>query len=312
MERSTPPPENQSASDTAPADQAARSTTPNAKPARRRRASAASANGRPSASTPPPASPPADNGQPDSDAAQLKDAIAHPGGADIPEVPLTTGGGVDLEIPREPRIESESAEDDEIHVGAGPKLRIPREDCDDDDDDDGEEEVVGTVIKIRKPGRRERILLDPTMQMTVKLLVHKPGGEDTIKEEYFYVPKGDLRDDISDELKSVRVVLYFAIKARRFRLWLVKITPGNDFYDSLLDKLFKQPAEVILRHSWKAAADLASGIYRVRKRRLRPNETAVWPDRPMEDILGEALGQDHVISSPDHELYDDIVSGEEV
>jgi hypothetical protein len=259
------------------------------------------------------------NGRAPTTAASPEDAAQTPAqstAAQQPAEPAADAEGPvtadDRATPRLPMIEPEPAQDDKIRVGAGQKLHIPREACDDDDDDADEEEVVGAVVKIRKPGRRERILLDPTRQMVVKLLPHKPGGEDTIEEVYYYVPKGDLRDGLSGELKSVRVSLYYALKARRFRLWLVKISPGNDWYDSLSEKVFKQPPGDILKHTWKIASDRVNGFYRVKRRPIRPDETVTWPDRTVEELLGEAIGRDHVISSPDHELYDDLVSGEEV
>jgi hypothetical protein len=221
--------------------------------------------------------------------------------------------GVDEASPfaaNEPGIAEEiAAERDEIRVGAGGPLTIPREEFD-EADSDGEEIEGATSGKIRKPGRREFIILDPARMLPTKLLVHKPGGQDSADEEFYYVAR-ELRAGIKAELKAVRVYLYWSVQARTHALWVVKVTPDNSWYDSLHEKLFRQPPAFFEQNEVRIASDKDLKGYRVRKRH-RSVQAVPWPERRLEDLLGEAIGQSRFIRSADHPIYELLISGEEV
>jgi hypothetical protein len=198
--------------------------------------------------------------------------------------------------------------DEEITPGAGGTLSIPREET--GEEDSGEEELGGASVKIRKPGRREFIIMNSALEWPAKLIVHKPKGEGSADEEYYYVAP-ELRSKIEGELKGVRVFLYYSVIAHCCGLWLVKVTLDNRWYESLQDRLFRQPPEFFDKYEVRVYSDKAADRYRV-KRRARTVQTVRWPDRPIGDLLGEALGPGRIIRTPDHPLYQDLTSGEEV
>jgi hypothetical protein len=213
-------------------------------------------------------------------------------------------GGEEVEAAPAPAIA-----DEKIDVGAGGILSIPREEIEYGDDEE-EEEVGGSLVRIRKPGRREYFIMGPARELPVRLLVHKPKGPDTMDEELYYVVP-QLRKGIGDELKSARVFLCYSVTARQFWLWVVKVTIDNSWYSSLQDKLLRHPPEFFRAFEVRVKSDKDASCYRVFKR-TRSVQSIPWPDRPLNDLLAEALGASKIITSPDHPLYADLMSGEEV
>jgi hypothetical protein len=216
-----------------------------------------------------------------------------------------------------PNIPAESP-DDRITVGAGGVLPtstsagfvVPREGVDDEDDEEDVQGVGGCVIKHRRPGRREPVIVHPDISYTTKLLIDKPDGPDSVKEIYYYVIPA-LRHAVAGELKGVRVLLYFSVTAKKFGLWIVKITESNSYYESLHDKLLRQPPEFFGKYQVRVIADKSRDVYIV-KRKLRTVQEVLWPNRPMDELLGAALGPEHIIATPDHPLIADLLAEEEV
>ena len=203
--------------------------------------------------------------------------------------------------------EATTIPDEKIVVGNGGIMSIPREDF---DDDDVSEELGGSRVRIRKPGKREFFILNPALEWPTKLLVHKPKGPDSMEEELYWVSKA-LRESIRGELKAVRVFLIYSVSARRFALWVVKVTLGNDWYESLQDRLLRKPPDYFTTYEVCVKPDKESSRYRV-LRRPRSVKVIAWPTRPIGDLMAEALGQSHIISTPDHPLYIDLTNFEEV
>ena len=58
----------------------------------------------------------------------------------------------------------------------------------------------------------------------------------------------------------------------------------------------------------KVLSDKSNSRYRVKYRPMQ--EKVEWPATTMEELLGRAVGEDKLITSADHELYSDLVSGE--
>jgi hypothetical protein len=215
-----------------------------------------------------------------------------------------------LKVPNEsatalPAIEAEP--DGPIRVGAGGPLVVPREDLDADLDDSAEIDLLGGQPKIRKPHRREWIALLPESELRTRLLLDKP-ETDGIQTDYYYVNK-ELRGPIHTELKAVRVFLYYSFSTKSFGLWVVKITSGNSWYESL-NKLFMQPREFFANNAILVASDRTTSCYRVR---VKPLPSAVtWPEKPTQELLGEALGADHFITAADHPIYQELIDGTEL
>ncbi len=129
-----------------------------------------------------------------------------------------------------PLIEPE--EDDTIHVASGGPLVVPREEISDLDDGEEFDLMAAQPMKIRKPHRREFIALKRDSEWTTTLLINKPMGQ-AMDPEYYYVDQR-LRGPILDELKGVRVFLCFSFTAGTFFLWVVNVTPGNSWYESVI------------------------------------------------------------------------------
>jgi hypothetical protein len=143
-----------------------------------------------------------------------------------------------------PVIEPEPV--DAIHVGGGGKLSVPREDPDDGLDIGAEIDLVGTQPKkIRKPARHEWVALSPASELTTRLLPVKP-SPDAFEAEYYFVGE-KLRGPIIDELKLVRVFVFYSLASMCHGLWVVRVSPGNGYYESL-HSLFHHPPRILRPH----------------------------------------------------------------
>jgi hypothetical protein len=208
--------------------------------------------------------------------------------------------------PALPAIEHEPP--DAIHVGAGGKLVVPREDHLADLDDGTEIDLLhAQTQKVRRPDRREWVALNPASELPTRLLLHKPTA-DGIEVEHYHVAKG-LRGPIRDELKEVRVFLYYSLKTKTFGLWVINVTVDNSWYESLA-QLFRQPAEFFAQHAIRVISDKANARYRVKYKPLTTEIT--WPDKQTGVLLAEAFGPERFITSADHSVYRDLVDGTEL
>jgi hypothetical protein len=195
-----------------------------------------------------------------------------------------------------------------IQVGAGGKLVVPREDLDVYLDEGDELDLTsGLPKKERKPHRREWIALNPASEHPAVLLFHKPTPE-TIEEEKYYVDPA-LRGPIRDELKPVRVFVFYSFTTKSHGLWIVKVTPDNSWYESL-HELFKLPAEFFNNNAIRIMSNKAKHRYRVNRKPIP--HSVPWPQQGTDVLLGEALGASRFITTPDHPLYRDLIEGEEL
>jgi hypothetical protein len=198
--------------------------------------------------------------------------------------------------------------EDTIRVAAGGKLVVPREDFDDGLDDGAELDLVGSQpMKVRKPHRRDWIALSRKSELPTRLLVHKPKADDIDVEHYYVDPS--LRGPISDELKQVRVFVYYSFRSKIFGLWIINVTPDNSWYECLV-QLLQRPEEFFASRAVRVISDKPNSRYRVRHKPL-PSDVA-WPRKETGELLAEALGPERFIRSKDHPLYRDLVEGEEL
>jgi hypothetical protein len=197
---------------------------------------------------------------------------------------------------------------DEIRVGAGGTLVVPREDIGADLDAGDELDLVGMMTKkIRKPGRREWIALNPASELPTRMLLHKPNA-DGIEVEHYYVRR-NLRGPIREELKDVRVFVYYSFTTRTHALWIVNVTLENSWYETLVP-LFQKPAGFFAENAIRVISDKGNSRYRIR---FKPMPAPVtWPAKTTEQLLGEAIGASRFIMSPDHPLYLDLIEGEDL
>ncbi len=195
-----------------------------------------------------------------------------------------------------------------IRVAAGGKLVVPREDIGADIDEGSELDLAGMLAqKIRKPNRREWVALNPNSELPTRMLLHKPKA-DGIEVEHYYVAQG-LRGPIREELKDVRVFVYYSFTTKAHALWIVNVTLENSWYESLVS-LFGQSADFFAGNAIRVVSDKANSRYRVKYKPL-PARVA-WPAKTTEQLLGEAIGAARFITSPDHPLYLDLVEGSEL
>lgn len=212
----------------------------------------------------------------------------------------------DVVRPRVEKIESEPL--GSIHVGGGGKLIVPREDIDADVDDGEELDPDATrVLKCRKPGRNELIVLNRESELVTSLLVYRANPDD-FGQDYYYVLQ-NLRDPIRDQIRKVRVFLYFSVAVKSFALWIIKISPGNSWYENLnallnKDKIFFETSQLRIK------PDLAEKRDRIKRKDF--TDKIEWPTKTTEELLGEALGEDHFIRATDHPIYMELTDGEEV
>ena len=159
--------------------------------------------------------------------------------------------------------------------------------------------------KLRKPGRREWFVLNVELEYPVRALIHKP-QKDSPETHYYYVAP-ELQGLIRDELKLVRLFLYYSAMTGQYALWPVSVTEGNSWYESIAPLFKKFDQDFFDAHEIKVVPSKEISRYKVRR---RPIEEAVeWPSRPMEEIVAEAFG-DMLITEPSHEVYADLVAGE--
>lgn len=261
---------------------------------------------------------PIDNNAASSNGDQHGSVVANPRANGAPMVESTSVGdrndAINHQMPATepenahtpPTIESEASE--AIHVGAGGTLKVPREDLDADLDDGEEIDLVSQLaLKIHKPDRREWIAVKRESELTTRMLLHKPTA-DGFDTDYYYVDK-TLRDPIRTELKEVRVFLYYSFNAKVFGLWIANFTPGNTYYDPL-HVLFQRPVEFFAANAVRIISDTKNRRNRVKCKKL-PNDVS-WPTKSTSELLGEALGPDHFITSSDHPIYRDLIEGEEL
>ncbi len=161
--------------------------------------------------------------------------------------------------------------------------------------------------KIRKPSRREWVALKRDSELPTRLLLHKP-KPDAIDTEYYFVVE-QLRGPIYDELKEVRVFVYFSFTSKTHALWIANVTIDNSWYESL-QPLFQQPASFFTENAIRVKSVRPESRNQIRYKPLPHAPT--WPQKSTEELLGEALGEEHFINSPDHPIYRDLIDGAEL
>lgn len=199
-------------------------------------------------------------------------------------------------------------EDDRITPGAGGRLIVPREKME-DDYSAGEELDLASGIseKPRKPDRHEWIRLFPDRGLPTRLLILRQPPKSMV-EEYFYVVP-ELRGEIADELRRVRVIPYYSLSARCYCLWVMKLTDGNSWYESL-QALIEQGEEFFGSRQIRVKSDKDKSRYHVKHKPLdRPVDA---PPHPTEEMLGAAIGEDHFIRDRSHPVYQSLIEGEEL
>jgi hypothetical protein len=195
-----------------------------------------------------------------------------------------------------------------IKVGAGGPLTIPREDL----GLDGSRDLdfsADQLAPIRRPGRVEWFALDPSLALETRLLprVTGPAG---IDKEWYYVDHS-IRKPIREDVRDVLVQPFYSISYRDLGLWIVPINEGNPWYESAAS-LFRQEPKFYGENVFRVISDRASGKYRCKFKPAPVTTLFRWPDRPTEEILGAALGEDRIITDTSHPVYKELIEGQDL
>jgi hypothetical protein len=209
--------------------------------------------------------------------------------------------------PTRDNLEIPSAKEDEvIRPRKGEVLDIPEADL-----DLGDEEEVGDATSkpiISNPAKRLWFVTNPAIWSTAWLLQHKE-REDEVEVKWHFVAL-HLQKRVKSDLTLVKVIPYISVRSRMLRLWVRAITDST-WYDSLLDKLLRQPVEFFEQYELRVKSCKEEGVYLVSKR-ARTLTDVTWPEKKTNRLLSEALGPDRMIIDETHDLYQDLISGTEV
>lgn len=229
-------------------------------------------------------------------------------GAVDADAPMNNTGSVDSDQSvKIILVTDESKADEEYKVVGGMEKFVIH--------DEGEEELLGGEelgigddmnIKLRKPGVHEKFKLSPASLFVAYMLYYKPNPEG-MGESIFYVVSG-LRERLVQYMRKVEFYLCYSFATKQFFLWPVKVSNTN-WYHWLKTQLQKPP-EIFQNNAIRVEANQMLGRYQVK---AYPNDAdVVWPTKPMNELVTEAIGMENIISSSDHLIYKELTSGTEL
>jgi hypothetical protein len=209
-----------------------------------------------------------------------------------------------------PGIIPKEQSEDHITPRAGGPLIIPKADLELDDEE--EIEAAAEKLVIANPSRNMWILLLSAIWCKVKLWKYQPESGDkpnqkSQKPKWFYVDK-PLQARVKSELCYAHVLPYLSTETGICRLWLIRVTVGNSWFESLHSKILCQSPEFF--ENYEICVQSRDSDYRVMRRPRTHNHP--WPDKPANELLTEALTPDYIITSETHPFYANLVAGEEV
>ncbi len=183
----------------------------------------------------------------------------------------------------------------EIDKVVGPAIDIPTE-------DDGVLEPGGTPLPvgpgaytISRPEPEDQILLNTPAAIGVTLL--PVSREGIFEKDYFYIPLGHpLRERVRG-LKKYKIVPYYSVLRRAYRLWVCR-PYGDHGWATSLTTLLGQPAEWYEQHQVQVVSEKESGKYSITF--LPTKVKPVWGERTTNELLADALGPNRVVTSADH------------
>jgi hypothetical protein len=125
---------------------------------------------------------------------------------------------------------------------------------------------------------------------------------------YFYVDRS-LWHRLEGEIRSVRVFVYYSPKARSHAIWIIKVTPGNLWYESLA-ALFREPGAFFEENEIRIYPNTERTAYGASH---RPLESSVrWPAEATGELLARTIGEAGFIGSADHPIYQSLFGGKEL
>jgi hypothetical protein len=213
------------------------------------------------------------------DAQLLREAVQNPGTVEIPEAILTT----------EPKL----------------VVEIPEAVLDPNEGSTGEPLVLEPAlmsIRLDRPGPLTWVEVLPKHFLRTVLLDYQPdrsGGHD-----YYYVAP-PLQKAVRGHLKQVRIQMLFDVgNGGEAFLWAVLESDRSPYFNTLQTVLAKGPEflrnHIILFGKVDLKAKKCDPLFDTR---AADHPATILPSRPIQQLLPEALKQDHIITSPSHPVF---------
>lgn len=163
--------------------------------------------------------------------------------------------------------------------------------------------TAGTPL--RKPGPNEKVHLYRAGVQCVELLPIRQGVGTKEVTELYYVEE-PLRDPIKIHIRIYCVLPFYSAPRQEWVLWPVPVSNTN-WYRSVQRMLLKSES-FFAEHVITVSSDTLRGQYLIRGIRL----TLQVPEMPGTtlDLLAEALGDDHFITTAEHPVYQSLIAGE--
>lgn len=161
-------------------------------------------------------------------------------------------------------------------------------------------------LRIRKAGRTEFFKMNPAGVFSAFMLPYK-STPDAMDETTYWVV-GKLRGKVANDLRKVKYLPCYSCASKRLFIMPVKVS-DTDWYRSL-EILFRQPREFFDRHAIRIKAEKELGRYRIMYR--QDADSVSWPTKSTAELVTDALGSANIISSPDHPIYQELISGMEL
>jgi hypothetical protein len=278
----------------------------------------------------------------------LREAIASPGVAPLPEQPIRIDPGPPLEIPltdlnvntregEQPSPQDPAGQDgqapprDEIllheavtHPGAEPIVEERLEPGKGDVREIVEERLepgdAGTPVEMDpalitvetdKPGPHSWIQVFSALKLTTILLAYRP--QRNRSADFYFIAK-ELRESVKKDLRNVLVLLVADVNGDgTLFLWLIPETPYSPYYNSVMQILAlgkaTLDAEVFRFEKIEAGSRVRQCPMRHRLR-TPDDPTPILPSRPIGRLLYEALKlAGRVIEDTAHPVYVSLASG---
>jgi hypothetical protein len=226
------------------------------------------------------------NGQDGKDAQLLKEAVANPGAAEVPDAP--------------------------IQAGDIPVMEVPAADTDPDAGEDGEVLEADPALittPIEQPSPDIEVLVYPELSLRAQLL--KYGADKNDRAEWYFVHR-ELAPALAHRLRFVRVYLLAELSyLPRCFLWPVLESTRSPYHNCMTTKVLARGDEFVRQHKFLfEAAQKGEKASKVRAILRSPDDPVpTLPTRSIGKLLYEALLPERVINSTAHPVYQKLTAG---
>jgi hypothetical protein len=219
------------------------------------------------------------------DVAQLKEALADPGGEAVPEVKLTEGPVTVMEVP-----EATLKPDEE---DAGQPL---------------EQDPAIMTVQLGRPTPSTWVQFHPGKSMICDLLAYQASRNSS--PEYHFVADARLAKRFGKRMRQVTAYLCNdAEHPDDVFLWLVTRSEMSPYHNAIASVLGRGEAFIRKHSVLFFDVDMQKKKCSIDHRPLDPDLEPVLPTRPIGRLLYEALGADRVIKDSNHPIAKKLLGG---